>query len=114
MREWAAELVARARAEGVELTGDDGLLTALVRARRRRLDRPGRCRPHAPETISTRAESRADANRESSVRRGQVENGPGDATVDVGVRSPSRRAGTPPSPRPCSATAAAPFMLTPL
>ena len=27
MRDWAAELVARARAEGVELTGDDGLLT---------------------------------------------------------------------------------------
>jgi putative transposase len=31
MREWAAELVDRARAEGVELTGKDGLLTALVR-----------------------------------------------------------------------------------
>ena len=31
MRDWAAELVARARAEGVELTGDNGLLTALVR-----------------------------------------------------------------------------------
>jgi transposase-like protein len=31
MREWAHELVARARAEGVELTGDDGLLTAMVR-----------------------------------------------------------------------------------
>jgi transposase-like protein len=31
MRDWAAELVARARWEGVELTGDDGLLTALVR-----------------------------------------------------------------------------------
>jgi len=31
MRDWAAELVERARAEGVELTGDDGLLTALVR-----------------------------------------------------------------------------------
>ena len=31
MRDWAAELVARARSEGVELTGDDGLLTALVR-----------------------------------------------------------------------------------
>jgi putative transposase len=31
MRDWAAELVARARHEGVELTGDDGLLTALVR-----------------------------------------------------------------------------------
>ena len=31
MRDWAAELVARARADGVELTGDDGLLTALVR-----------------------------------------------------------------------------------
>ena len=31
MREWAEELVARAREEGVELTGDDGLLTALVR-----------------------------------------------------------------------------------
>jgi transposase-like protein len=31
MREWAAELVARARVEGVELTGDDGLLTALIR-----------------------------------------------------------------------------------
>ncbi len=27
MRDWAAELVARARAEGVELTGDNGLLT---------------------------------------------------------------------------------------
>ena len=31
MRDWAAELVARARAEGVELTGDKGLLTGLVR-----------------------------------------------------------------------------------
>ena len=31
MRDWADELVARARAEGVELTGEDGLLTALVR-----------------------------------------------------------------------------------
>jgi transposase-like protein len=31
MRDWAAELVARARAEGVELTGDHGLLTGLVR-----------------------------------------------------------------------------------
>ena len=31
MRDWAAELVDRARAEGVELTGDNGLLTALVR-----------------------------------------------------------------------------------
>src|SRR4051812_5823903 len=31
MRDWAEELVARARDEGVELTGDNGLLTALVR-----------------------------------------------------------------------------------
>src|SRR6476620_9286134 len=31
MREWAEGLVARARAEGVELTGDGGLLTGLVR-----------------------------------------------------------------------------------
>jgi putative transposase len=31
MRDWAAELVERARSEGVELTGDDGLLTGLVR-----------------------------------------------------------------------------------
>jgi transposase-like protein len=31
MREWAEELVARARREGVELTGDAGLLTGLVR-----------------------------------------------------------------------------------
>ena len=31
MREWAEELVARAHAEGVELTGDGGLLTDLVR-----------------------------------------------------------------------------------
>ncbi len=31
MREWADELVQRARSEGVELTGDNGLLTALVR-----------------------------------------------------------------------------------
>ena len=31
MRDWAAELVGRARTEGVGLTGDDGLLTALVR-----------------------------------------------------------------------------------
>jgi putative transposase len=31
MHEWAEQLVARARAEGVELTGDDGLLTAMVR-----------------------------------------------------------------------------------
>ena len=31
MREWAEQLVAHARAAGVELTGDDGLLTAMVR-----------------------------------------------------------------------------------
>ena len=31
MRDWADELVERARTEGVELTGDGGLLTALVR-----------------------------------------------------------------------------------
>ncbi len=31
MRAWAEELVARARTEGMELTGDSGLLTALVR-----------------------------------------------------------------------------------
>jgi transposase-like protein len=31
MREWAEALVAQARDEGVELTGDQGLLTALVR-----------------------------------------------------------------------------------
>jgi putative transposase len=31
LRDWATELVERARSEGVELTGDDGLLTALVR-----------------------------------------------------------------------------------
>jgi putative transposase len=31
LRVWAAELVERARCEGVELTGEDGLLTALVR-----------------------------------------------------------------------------------
>ena len=31
MREFAAELVDRARTDGLELTGDDGLLTALVR-----------------------------------------------------------------------------------
>jgi transposase-like protein len=31
MREWAEQLVSRARAEGVELTGDDGLLTAMIR-----------------------------------------------------------------------------------
>jgi hypothetical protein len=31
MREWAEQLVTRARAEGVELTGDDGLLTAMIR-----------------------------------------------------------------------------------
>ena len=31
MRDWAAELVERARIEGVELTGENGLLTALVR-----------------------------------------------------------------------------------
>ena len=31
MRDWAAELVDRARSGGVELTGDNGLLTALVR-----------------------------------------------------------------------------------
>jgi putative transposase len=31
IEDWAAELVERARAEGVELTGDNGLLTALVR-----------------------------------------------------------------------------------
>jgi len=31
MRERAEQLVGRARAGGVELTGDDGLLTAMVR-----------------------------------------------------------------------------------
>jgi transposase-like protein len=31
MRDWAAELVERARTDGVELTGENGLLTALVR-----------------------------------------------------------------------------------
>jgi putative transposase len=31
MRDWAAELVERAGSEGVELTGDNGLLTVLVR-----------------------------------------------------------------------------------
>src|SRR3546814_4607883 len=31
MREWAEELVARARDEGVELTGEGGMLTDLVR-----------------------------------------------------------------------------------
>jgi len=31
MREWAEELVARARAEGIELTGESGLLTDMVR-----------------------------------------------------------------------------------
>ncbi len=31
MTEWAERLVAQARAEGVELTGDDGLLSGLVR-----------------------------------------------------------------------------------
>ena len=31
MRKWAEQLVERARAEGVELTGDDGLLTAMDR-----------------------------------------------------------------------------------
>ena len=31
MRDWAELLVARARTEGVELTGEGGLLTGLVR-----------------------------------------------------------------------------------
>ncbi len=31
MRDWAEEVVARARSEGLDLTGDDGLLTAMVR-----------------------------------------------------------------------------------
>jgi hypothetical protein len=31
MRDWAAELVEWARTDGVELTGENGLLTALVR-----------------------------------------------------------------------------------
>ena len=31
LRDWAEALVERARAEGVELTGDGGLLTGLVR-----------------------------------------------------------------------------------
>jgi putative transposase len=31
MRDWAEQLVDRARSEGLELTGDDGLLTAMVR-----------------------------------------------------------------------------------
>lgn len=36
MRGWAEQLVARTRAEGVELTGDAGLLTAMVRPAGRR------------------------------------------------------------------------------
>ena len=31
MTDWAEQLVAQARAEGAGLTGDDGLLTGLVR-----------------------------------------------------------------------------------
>ncbi len=31
VRDWAAELVDQARTEGVDPTGDNGLLTALVR-----------------------------------------------------------------------------------
>ena len=31
LRSWAEELVARARSEGVDLTGESGLLTAMVR-----------------------------------------------------------------------------------
>jgi len=31
MRDWADQLVARARSEGIELTGENGLLTAMVR-----------------------------------------------------------------------------------
>jgi transposase-like protein len=31
MRDWAEQLVARARSQGVELTGEDGLLTSMVR-----------------------------------------------------------------------------------
>jgi type III secretion system FlhB-like substrate exporter len=31
MQEWAEQLVARAREEGVSLTGEGGLLTAMVR-----------------------------------------------------------------------------------
>jgi hypothetical protein len=31
MREWAQELVSRAREEGVALTGDEGLLTSMVK-----------------------------------------------------------------------------------
>ena len=31
MKDWAELLVARARSEGIELTGDGGLLTGLVR-----------------------------------------------------------------------------------
>lgn len=31
MREWAEELVARARADGLDLTGENGLLTSMVR-----------------------------------------------------------------------------------
>lgn len=31
MRDWAEQLVARARSEGIELSGDNGLLTAIVR-----------------------------------------------------------------------------------
>jgi transposase-like protein len=31
IRDWAEQLVARARSEGIELTGDNGLLTAMVR-----------------------------------------------------------------------------------
>ncbi len=39
MRDWADQLVARARSEGIELTGDNGLLTAMVRhAPRHRLE----------------------------------------------------------------------------
>jgi putative transposase len=54
LRDWAAELVERARSEGLELTGDNGLLTGLVRQVLQRglevemTDHLG-YEPHAPE-----------------------------------------------------------------
>jgi hypothetical protein len=47
MRDWAEQLVARSRAEGIELTGADGLLTALIRT----VLQQSRCRTKDSESV---------------------------------------------------------------
>ena len=81
MREWAEQLVARARAEGVELTGDDGLLTAMIRqvlqtglevelvgSSRLRTARPGRPRERGTAATGRRARRSRPMSARSSWR----------------------------------------------